>query len=297
MTLKCSVGVLAHNEAANMPRLLAALLSQELKQVEIAEIIVISSASTDGTDDIVRDFMADYPQVKLITEDKRRGKSAAINKFIKAATSDILVMESGDTLPEPDTVEKLVCPFADPKVGMVGGRPVPENPNTTFVGYTVNLLWRLHHHLALISPKLGEMVAFRKIFEAIPTNSAVDEASMEALIRAAHLKLQYVPKAIIHNKGPENLPELITQRRRIAAGHCWLKQKQHYTVSSSQPGLLWRITADEILRRPGRIPMLVGAALLETMCRLLGRFDYHVLRKNPYAWKMVPSTKKLRYKG
>jgi hypothetical protein len=34
--------------------------------------------------------------------------------------------------------------------------------------------------MALISPKLGEMIAFRKVMKSIPKDSAVDEASIEA---------------------------------------------------------------------------------------------------------------------
>ncbi|MCK4956524.1 MAG: glycosyltransferase, partial [Candidatus Cloacimonetes bacterium] len=157
--LNCSVGVIVYNEAANIGKLLDALLSQDLHKVNLAEIIVVSSASSDGTDEIVQSYCERYEQIKLISEAERRGKSAAVNTFIKAAKSEILIIESGDTIPAVDTVEKMVVAFEDENVGMTGGRPVPENKEDTFVGYSVNLLWRLHHQMALISPKLGEMVA------------------------------------------------------------------------------------------------------------------------------------------
>ena len=188
--LFCSIGVIVYNEAANIGKLLDSLLTQKTEKVSIKEIIVVSSACTDGTDDIVRSYTAQDDRIKLITEPERGGKSSAINKFIKAAESDILIIESGDTIPAVNTVEKMVSPFADPIVGMTGGRPTPENDPSTFVGYAVNLLWNLHHEMALISPKLGEMVAFRKIFDQIPPESAVDEASIEAIIKAAGMEFK-----------------------------------------------------------------------------------------------------------
>jgi glycosyltransferase involved in cell wall biosynthesis len=54
--LRVSVGVFAYNEAANIGFLLDALLSQKLQLAQIDEIIVVSSASTDGTDEIVSDY-------------------------------------------------------------------------------------------------------------------------------------------------------------------------------------------------------------------------------------------------
>lgn len=291
--LKCSIGVIVYNEAANIGKLLDALLSQKLQSVIIEKIIVVSSACTDGTDDIVRDFAGRDSRIELISETERRGKSCAINSFISSAQSDILIIESGDTIPAAETVEKMVIPFNDEKVGMTGGRPKPENDPSTFIGYAVNLLWQLHHQMALKSPKLGEMVAFRRIFDEIPPESAVDEASIEAIIREAGLTLKYVPEAIIYNKGPENVRDFIKQRRRIETGHLWLKRKQNYQVSSQNHLLLMELALQELKRHPARIGFLLGTALLEIYSRFLGFYDFKVRKKNPFKWDIANSTKKL----
>ena len=56
MSIRCSVGITAHNEEKNIGKLLTALLAQELEQVDISEIIVVASGCTDRTCDVVRDF-------------------------------------------------------------------------------------------------------------------------------------------------------------------------------------------------------------------------------------------------
>jgi len=94
---------------AGTGKLLDALLQQRSEKTEIAEIIVVSSACTDGTDDIVREFEKKHSKIKLITEAERGGKSSAINKFIKASKSELLIIESGDTIPAEDTVEKILA--------------------------------------------------------------------------------------------------------------------------------------------------------------------------------------------
>lgn len=291
--LACSIGVIAYNEAGNIIRLLNALCEQQLTTVEIAEIIVVSSACTDGTDDLVCEFAVTHPQVSLICEKERSGKSSAINIFLREAKSDILIIESGDTIPAPDTIEKLVSPFANASIGATGGRPTPVNDESTLIGYGVHLLWRLHHRMALLNPKLGEMIAFRRVFTSIPKDSAVDEASIEAIIKSKRLKLLYVPDAIIYNKGPENWQDFIKQRRRIQNGHLWLMQKQNYKVSSQESGVLLKIFLDELKARPAQILKMLWVVMVEAYSRILGSIDYHIKKKNPFAWDIASSTKNL----
>ena len=114
--LICSLGVFAYNEAGNILALLEALTSQELRNVKIAEIIVVSSASTDGTDELVAEYSQSHPQVKLIRQARREGKSAAINLFLAQATSPYLVVISGDVIPAPRTIERLVSAFRDERI-------------------------------------------------------------------------------------------------------------------------------------------------------------------------------------
>ncbi len=292
--IKCSLGVIVFNEEANIANLLDALLVQKMVRSEISEIIVVSSACTDKTDKIVASYADKHPHIILIIQAERAGKSAAINLFLAAAKYDIAIIESGDTLPAIDTVEKMLCAFDDPAVGMVGGRPSPENDTNTFIGYAVHLLWRLHHRMALISPKLGEMIAFRKCFDAIPPESAVDEASIEAIIKQAGYTKRYLPDAIIHNKGPENFRDFVLQRRRIAAGHYWLADTQKYQVTSAKPGIMLSITWQEICAKPLSFGKIVMVMCLEIYCRCLGHYDYKHKNKNPFAWEIAQSTKNLK---
>lgn len=293
-TLHCSIGIFCHNEAGNIARLIGAIQTQRLRESTIDEIIVVSSASTDGTDDIVRVEMAKDARIKLISQEKREGKSAAINLFLADASSPILVIISGDVVPYPDTIELLVAAFRDESVGATGGKPVPVNDSSTFMGYAVHLLWRLHHRMALISPKLGEMIAFRKVMDSIPRDSAVDEASIEAIIREHGLGLLYIPKALISNQGPTRMEDFIKQRRRIQNGHLWLKQKQAYIVASQDSGTLLKVVLQEMRDNPLDVPRLIAVLGIEFYSRLLGWADFHLLGKNPFAWEIARSAKKLR---
>ncbi len=291
--ITASVGVMAYNEERNIGKLLDALVAQRLSDVNIRQIIVVSSGSTDRTDEIVRDRAAGDPRIELIRQESREGKASAINVFLERGEADVFVLESGDTLPAPDCVERLLKPFADAGVGMTGARPTPVDDENTFMGFVVHMLWRLHHMLALRSPKLGEMVAFRSFVRAIPRETAVDEASIEAIVIEEGKTLMYVPDAIVYNKGAGNVRDFLKQRRRIYAGHIWLEKEQSYEVSTKKVGGIVSVLLEDLDPRPRAVLWTAGGVFLEFVGRTLGMIDYHVLKRNPYTWDVAESTKML----
>ena len=288
---------MAYNEAANIQYLLRALSTQRLATVALTQIIVVASGCTDTTAEIVARYSESDPRVRLLVQDERKGKASAINLFLKHADADIVVLESGDTIPEADTIENLLRPFHEPGVGMTGAHPVPVNSADTFLGYVVNLYWRLHHEVALSDPKLGEMVAFRNVVREIPENTAVDEASIEAIVTAAGFRIEYAPTAIVRNKGAETIRDFLRQRRRVTAGHKHLHATQNYRVSTMKLRNLTRLgrqLAEEAGRRPGLTPWIAGAVGLEFYGRVLGSYDYHVKKSNPFVWEIAESTKRVK---
>jgi len=291
--LRCSVGIMAYNEAENIGRLLEAFLNQRLEHCSIEEIIVVASGCTDNTEEIVTGFCQSDVRVKLISESKRNGKAAAINQFLSRASFPIVVLASGDILPSETAVEKMVSAFKDPQVGMVGGRPVPVNDPKVFMGFCANLMWELHHHIALEHPKLGEMVAFRRIIDEIPKDTAVDEACIESMIIRSGYRLRYIPDAIINNKGPTTVKDFLKQRRRIAAGHHHLKRTRNYHVSTTSGSRIIRLL---FARRGWTVKTAIWATAvigLEIYGRALGAIDFYLRDKNPFVWEIAGSTKRL----
>ncbi len=293
MMHRASVGVMAYNEERNIGRLLEALTTQRLVDAAIVEVVVVSSGSTDRTNEIVRQWSERDPRIRLVRQDERRGKASAINLYLGQAKGDVFILESGDTLPAPDCVERLLAPFADPTVGMTGARPVPVDDPNTFMGFVVHMLWRLHHRLALKSPKLGEMVAFRSFVRGIPEDSAVDEASIEAIVAEHGMTLRYAPDAIVNNKGASTVGDFLRQRRRIYAGHLWLEREQQYEVSTKKVGGIVSVLLEDMEWSPRSIVWTTGGIFLEFWGRLLGTIDYRLLGRNPFAWDIAESTKSL----
>ena len=293
-TIRCSVGITAHNEEANIAEILEAVLNQRLHLVEITEIIVVASGCTDRTIDIVREYAAQYPIIRPFVQEQREGKSSAINVFLKHAMENLCVLESGDTIPHEDAIENMVRMFADPAVGMTGAHKVPVNTPEHIVGFLSHLRLKMEHQLCLEIPRLGELIAFRKVFDQIPPDVAMDEAFVEALVIRRGLQVRYAPDAVVFNMGPETVRDFIKQRRRNHAGHLHLKKKYNYEVSSLGVPRLAKLALDEIWGALRLVWVLTALAILEGYSRMLGWWDYKVHKRTHVVWDIAWSTKEVK---
>lgn len=116
-----SIMIPVYNEAATI----AATLSRTLQSdypAEQRQIIVVSDASTDGTDDIVRGF-ADQG-VELLRVPVRGGKTAAENAALPLLHGEIVVNTDASIQVPPQAFRTLVAAFTDPTVGVASGRDV-----------------------------------------------------------------------------------------------------------------------------------------------------------------------------
>lgn len=291
--IQCTVGVMAYNEELNIIQVLHALLDQRVSLCSIGEIVVVASGCTDRTVELARRVAEPYPIVSVDVQAQRLGKAAAINRLMSIARYEVIVLVGADTLPDPTALEHLVEPFRDPSVGMTGAHVVPLNDPRTFLGFTVQMLWQVHHLLALRWPKLGELVAFRKGIPELPADSATDEVALEALISSHGFRLVYVPDAVVYNRGPETLDDFLIQRRRIFAGHLHIARQYEYVAASLPVSHLLVLICDVVRRLPSLLPWLAGALVLECWGRALGSLDY-LLGHRHHIWKPAPSTKRVQ---
>lgn len=291
--IPCTIGVTAHNEEANIGRLLERLLDQQVVAAHPRQIVVIASGCTDNTVPIVEAYAAREPRIRLLLQERREGKASAINLLLRQPLERLVVLCSADLLPAVDALEKLVAPFADPEVGLTSGRPVPVNDPNTFMGFAAHMLWNLHHEInAGGGFKAGEMIAFRKVFERIPGHTAVDEASIEPIVRGQGYQVRYVPGAIVANKGPDTVADFLRQRRRIYAGHLDVSALLGYSVSTMSGMTVLKTLLRRLDWRPKQFLWTWVVVALEIYGRYLGWRDYKN-KRNHTVWEVASSTKEL----
>ncbi len=282
-----------HNDGGNIGSLLERLLAEP----EVGEVLVVASACDDETVPTALEAAeTSGGTVRVYVEAERSGKAAAVNFGLSEATMPVVMVVSGDVLPARGAVGQLVAAVEEPGVGLAGGRPVPVNPDSTFVGHAVHLMWRLHHRVALSRPKIGEAIAMRRqAVVPLPPDSSVDEPWFQALLEPAGWASTYVPDAVIFNRGPGTTRDFVKQRRQVHTGNLWLHKRQSYKVPSLRPllliGELRRDLLDDHRRlRPVRLAWTAGAVGMEAWARIGARADY-MRGREKHVWDMVESAK------
>jgi glycosyltransferase involved in cell wall biosynthesis len=104
-----SVIVPVFNERATVQAALGAILAKEIPGLPL-EIIIIESNSTDGTRDIVLGYRG-HPRVKLLLEDRPRGKGHAVRAGLALATGGIVLIQDADLEYDLADYEILLAPI------------------------------------------------------------------------------------------------------------------------------------------------------------------------------------------
>ena len=97
-----SVIIPAYNEEQNIGPCLDELLDDLVTREAIdLEIIVVADNCTDGTEQIVQDRMAKWPQVRLIRHDPPRGFGRAVRCGLSFVTGEVVVIYMADRSDSP----------------------------------------------------------------------------------------------------------------------------------------------------------------------------------------------------
>jgi cellulose synthase/poly-beta-1,6-N-acetylglucosamine synthase-like glycosyltransferase len=276
MRMRLSVGIFAHNEQETVGAAIDAFLAPTPPGVEVAEILIVCCACVDDTVRIAGERSKFDARVKVVERDRREGKVAAINTFLKLATGEVLVITGGDIVPGLDIIERLVEPMhRDPGCAMTGGQVVAAGARHA-AGRFHDLLWRLHHEVARREPKLGETIAVRRALlpATLPSGVHCDEVLIEAIVSGNGGRLAYVPEAQVRNRPPADLGQMYRQRRRIACQHASARAVLRYRPATERPRRV--LAALAAVGRTDRWAWLWLPALmaLEAVARVHGATDY-----------------------
>lgn len=292
--IQVTVGICAYNEATNIEATVRSLYSQRQGCFAIDKAVVVSSGSTDGTDDIVKGLQKEFSTLRLIRQEKRMGKNSAINLVLDEDEAGIVVLLNADnTLASEDSLDSLLRPFEDPGVGMTGGHPVPTNDRTSLSGFTSNLIWSMHHHISEISPKIGELIAFRNEGGRLPTDMQSDEDILRMNLEEAGYRSVYVSEATVSNRGPESIHDFMKQRVRVNIGEMYMARNFSYEIPTHDFRKLYAAMLGSI-RDMGFHPLkLMTAVMMESFARLYAIAYVKADKGDMNVWEQVQSTKKL----
>ena len=184
--------------------------------------IIVANDTDDATPAICKEFGA-----RCIQSSQRMGKARSLNAAVKHARGDILFFVDSDTEVAPDTLNKLLPWFSNPRVGAVAPQYV-INHTTTLLTKLISLEHSILSTFFKIHMFFGSLITFRGCGIAIRRSSfeaagGWPETLIEDVEFSSHLVgqnqiIQYEPEAVVKTREPETMAELSRQRFRWGKG-------------------------------------------------------------------------------
>ena len=122
---------------------------------EHLDILVVSDASDDGTDEIVEGYAEQG--VRLLRMPERGGKTVGLNAAAEAAASDVLVFSDANAMYRPDAIRALVANFADPEVGAVVGESTYSD-SANDAEKSESAYWKYETAIKRLETRIGSVV-------------------------------------------------------------------------------------------------------------------------------------------
>jgi glycosyltransferase involved in cell wall biosynthesis len=116
---KVSVVMAAYNEVSTVNEVVEAVLAKKVPGFDL-ELIIVESNSTDGTRERLLQYR-DHPSVKLIFEDKPRGKGHAVRAGLAAVSGDYILIQDADLEYDLEDYDALLAPLMEGREAFVLG--------------------------------------------------------------------------------------------------------------------------------------------------------------------------------
>jgi glycosyltransferase involved in cell wall biosynthesis len=126
--VELSIVIPAFNEEQRLPRSLhriqAYLKSRSLR----AEVLVVDDGSTDATARVVEASRSSFPELRLISNGRNRGKGFSVRRGMLEARGEIALFTDADLSAPIEEAEKLLAPLRDGSCdGAIGSRAMDRS--------------------------------------------------------------------------------------------------------------------------------------------------------------------------
>ena len=223
ITPNISIVISAYNEEKSIQEKLENLASLNYPQDKL-EVVIISDASSDKTDEIVKNFAQEGKlKIKFYRQPSRRGKIAGYRKVYPHLEGEIIIFTDATSILEKDSLLYLVSNFADESVGCVGGLIKYVNPAKASVGEAEGIYWKYEKKIRELESALCSLPSVSGTFYAVRKELypyKMREWLADDLVVPIYVKKQGFhtvldEKAICYERTVSSIKEEIAKRVRI----------------------------------------------------------------------------------
>ena len=212
--------VAAYNEAAFIREKIINTLQLEYPADKL-EIIFVTDGSSDETNAIIRQ----YPQITLLYEPERKGKTVAVNRAMQYVKTPFVVFSDANTLLNKEVLPCLLQYFSDENTGAVAGEKKiivtaqAEGAGEGMYWKYESLLKKWDAELYSVMGAAGELFAVRtSLYENVPADTILDDFMISFGINRKGYKVAYAPDAYAMETPSASIKDEYKRKVRISAG-------------------------------------------------------------------------------
>jgi len=193
----------------------------------LTQIIVVDSNSEDDTVAVVSDFVKHHPEtnIKVLMENERKGKSAALNLALKHCEGDVIIVSDADCFLPPDILRKTLHFLGDSSVGAISGPKILLNSKDSWATKTEEAYLNSMNLMKLGESKIGSTLFFEGGFSAYkrellevfdPYNTGSDDCGTIVALAEKNFRAIFVPEARFYTTFPTVWKEKVGLKIRRA---------------------------------------------------------------------------------
>lgn len=182
---------------------------------------------TDGSDDYTDERLAQYPEIEVLHQPLRQGKTAALNRAMQFVKTPYTVFTDANTMLNAEALQEILKPFQHPLVGCVAGEKriaMGTHANATTGGE--GFYWKYESKLKTWDARLyttvgaaGELYAIRTdLFGPLPSDTLLDDFILSMNITRQGYRIAYCDTAYAIESGSADMANEEKRKVRIAAG-------------------------------------------------------------------------------
>jgi len=269
--------VTVYNEEKSMRAKLDNLAGLQYPR-ELVNVVVVSDASSDGTEQIARDY--DPQRVSVLRVEGRRGKTACQNAAAAIASGEVLVFTDATTQLHPEALDRLVENFADAQVGCVGGRLIYVTDVDNATGRGGETYWSYELQLRAAESALGSLIGVSGCLYAVRRSAyrpidptLISDFVVAMKMREQDLRTVLAPNATCFETTLEHGSLELAMRVRVAVRSLNALIRERRFLNLYRYGFFaWQLWSHKLLRYAS--PILWLAALAANLI---------LVRNNPYS--------------
>ena len=181
---------------------------------------------TDGSNDNTNERLKEYPEVTVLYQPRRQGKTAALNRALTYVNTPYVIFTDANTMLNKGAIKEIIRQFSDPRVGCVAGEKRVEIQAEQGATAGEGIYWKYESALKRLDYRLysavgaaGELFAIRtSLFEQMPPDTLLDDFILSLRIAMKGYKIAYSKEAYALEGASLNMREEEKRKVRISAG-------------------------------------------------------------------------------